>query len=353
MKIGRLTIGMIAVAVLGIGFFCYLRANAAAVTLSITDGSGIVDGGPGGYTEITTTWTTSGLYATGTQIAFTISPAASSTITDCTAQDTQFAAAGDGSFGGFTESRAVYTLSQGAVTSTSGSLCLRFELGDTTPTNYQISMQASATTTSFSTTDNGAALYYVLGGNQVNVTASVPSSLSFSLRNAEDTDTTNVCQLGTLALDTVSFCSYRLRIATNAPSGFTATLQPNGPFNASGNATMTAILNDTAFATGTEAYGVAFLYGAASGGRIGADNFDGPATESGSAIDANLTFNADATPIDFTSATTVLSYTGPFNALGAPSLATTNLMVHGASVGAGTLYGSYGQTVTYQVTGSY
>jgi hypothetical protein len=330
-----------------------LRVSASGVAMTLSDGVGIVDGGSGGQTEIVSSWTTSGFYTTGTQVTFTMTPAASSTITDCTTPDTQFALTGDGSFGSFTSSTAIYTFSQNMATGTAGSLCLRFELEDATSSNYTVSMQATSSTTSFTTSDGGAALYYVLGGNEVNVIASVPSSLSFSIRNAADTGNTNVCQFGTLALNAVSLCSYRLRIATNAANGFTATVQPNGEFNVSGHATMTAIGNDLPFAAGTEAYGVAMLSGATSGGRNGANNFDLPAIEAGATEDASLTFNIDSTPLDFTSATTVLSFTAPFNALAAPSPTTTTMVVHGASVGAATPYGQYAQTVTYRVTGSY
>jgi hypothetical protein len=341
------------VAALAIALFCFLRADASGVAVSLSDGTGTADAGAGGITEITTSWTTSGLYATGTQITISISPAASSTITNCGTPDTQFAVAADGAFGTFTTSSAIYTLTQNAATGSAGSLCLRFELENTTSSNYLVTMKATSSTTGFTTTDFGAALYDVLGSNEVTVTASIPSSLSFAIRNAADTANTNVCTFGTLALNQVSFCSYRLRIATNAASGYTATLQPNGEFNVNGTATMTAVLNDIPFATGTEAYGMAFFYGAASGGRVGANNFDAPAVEAGATEDASLTFNQDSTPLDFVTATTVVSYGGPFNALAAPSPTTTALVVHGAAIGAATPYGSYGQTVTYRVTGSF
>ncbi len=333
--------------------FCFFRADASGVTVSLSDGSGVADGGPGGTTEVTASWTTSGVYVTGTQITFSLSPDATSTISDCSTPDTQFVSSGDGSFGSFTTSSAVYTLTKSAATGTTGSLCLRYQFENSTTSNYLIAMKATSSTTLFTATDFGASLYSILGSNEVTVTAHIPSSLSFTIRNATDTGNTNVCSFGTLALNQVSFCSYRLRIATNAGNGFTTTLQPNGEFNVNGSATMTAITNDIPFATGTEAYGMAFFDGAASGGRVGANNFDALAVEAGAAEDASLTFNQDSTPLDFTSATTVLTYSAPFNALAAPSPTTTSLVVHGASVGAGTPYGFYTQTVTYRVTGSY
>jgi hypothetical protein len=116
---------------------------------------------------------------------------------------------------------------------------------------------------------------------------------------------------------------------------------------------MTAVTNDVAFTTGTEAYGMAFLEGATSGGRSGSGAFDQPVVEAGTSTDASLTFSNDPTPLNFTSATTIISYTGAFAPATAPSPTTTTLVVHGATIGAGTESGNYSQTVTYTVTGSF
>lgn len=326
--------------------------DASGVTVSLSDGSGTADAGSGGQTEITASWTSSGFYTTGTQVTLSIAPAATSTIVNCGTASTDFGGSA-GSFGSFTSSSAVFTLTDNVATSTAGSLCLSFGLTTTTATNYSISMQATSSTSSFTTTDFSATLYYVLGGNEVQVTAEVPASLSFSIRNSADSANTNVCQLGVLSLSQVNFCSYRLRIATNAASGFTTTIETDGQLNVGGTATMTAITNDTAFATGTEAYGMAFLTGATTGGRSGTGAYDQPVTEAGSAEDARFTFDTDSSPLNFTSATSIISYTAPFNPATAPSLTSTSLVVHGAAVGAGTPTGNYGQTVTYRVTGSF
>jgi hypothetical protein len=329
------------------------RADAGGVALSLTDGSGIADGGDGGQTEISVSWTSSGLYATGTQITISISPSATSTIVNCGTASESFGSA-SGSFGGFTDASAMFTLTESAPTGTSGSLCLSFGLSSATATSYTVSLNTSAPAGEFGTADFGAALYDVLGGSEVNVTAEVPSSLSFSLRDAEDSASSNVCQLGILTTYEVRICSYRLRIATNASSGFTATLEPDEPFNYAGTATMTSVLNDMSFASGTEAYGIAFLVGATSGGRDGTTGYsDQPATEAGTSMDASLTFDTDATPLDFTSATTILSYDAPFYAAPAPSTDTTSLIVHAAAVQDETEYGGYAHAITYRVTGSF
>jgi hypothetical protein len=350
----RGTVIRISLLVVSAVFIIFLsQTNASGVTVAVSDGVGTTDAGNGGQIEITTSWTSSGFYTSGTQMTISISQAATSTISDCGSASTDFGGS-TGSFGTFTSSSAIFTVTDNVATSTAGSLCLSFGLTTSTATNYSISMLSTSSTTSFTATDFGAVLYYVLGGNEVQVTAQVPASLSFSIRNNADSTNTNVCQLGILSLAQVSFCNYRLRIATNAASGFTTTLQPDEEFNSGGNATITAITNDVAFATGTEAYGIAFYIGATSGGRDNSTRyFDQATTEGGSSIDASLTFDADSTPLTFTSATTVLSYSGPFNPATAPSLITTSLVVHGAAIGAGTPTGNYAHTITYRVTGSF
>lgn len=345
-----LRIGLLAVAIV---LLVSIRTmTAAGVTVTVSDGVGTTDAGSGGQTEVSTGWTASGFYVTGTQVTISISSAATGTIVNCGTASTAFGGAA-GSFGSFTSSTAVFTLTQNVATGTSGTLCLSFGLTTTTATNYSISMRATSSTSQYTATDFGAALYYVLGGNEVQVTAQVPASLTFSIRDSADATNTNVCQLGVLSLAQVNYCSYRLRIATNAATGFTTTMQPNTLFNSNGYATLTAITNDAAFATGTEAYGIAVLTGATAGGRTSGGAFTNPSNEASATQDSALTFNVDSTPLNFTSATTVISYTAPFNASAAPSLDTTSLVTHGASINAGTPTGNYGHTITYRVTGSF
>lgn len=343
----------LALFVFAVALFVAIRPmKAAGVTVTVSDGVGTTDASTGGQTEISTAWTASGFYVTGTQVTITIASAATGTIVNCGTAASAFGTAA-GAFGSFTSSTAVFTLTENVATGTSGSLCLSFGLTTSTATNYSISMRATSSTSQFTATDFGAALYYVLGGNEVQVTAQVPASLTFSIRNTADTANTNVCQLGVLSLAQVNYCSYRLRIATNASTGFTTTIQPSAIFNSNGSATMTAITNDVAFATGTEAYGIASVTGASSGGRTSGGAFTNPVNEASATQDSALTFNVDSTPLSFTSATTVISYTAPFNASTAPNLNTTSLITHGASIDAGTPTGNYGHTVTYRVTGSF
>lgn len=198
--------------------------------------------------------------------------------------------------------------------------------GESTSTNYQIS-----------------AGYRAGEGTQ--------SYISFRIRNSSDTDDATGCALGVLTSSAIGSCSYRLRIETNAENGFTAYMQTSGGL-ISGTSTLASIGNDSGFVAGTESYGLSSLVGATAGGVSGGVA-DQPVVEASAVQDASLTFDTDATPIGFTSATTVFSYNGAFLPATAPSLNTTSLITHAAAVSSSTQVGTYNQTVTYRVTGSF
>ena len=226
-------------------------------------------------------------------------------------------------------------------TTGTGALLLTF---DGSAQNYSIATFASPEA------DFGAGLFYANGGNQVNVSATVPATLSFAIRNAADSANTNSCALGTLSTASTSTCSYRLRIETNASTGFTATIQADHDLG-SGSATMTAATNDGFANAGTEGYGISNLVGSTSGGRntvTGA--YDQPASESNL---AGTTFNADISPVPTTTAVAIISYSGSFSVSSTPSLTGTTLVTHFANISSGTPAGNYTQTVTYLVTASY
>ena len=210
----------------------------------------------------------------------------------------------------------------------------------TTPTNYSIAIRSS------SPVDVGAALFYAYGGNQVTVTANVPATLSFVIKDSTDTNPTNSCALGTLSIAASSTCSYRLRIATNAANGFTATIAANHEL-ATGSATITQVNDNAASAPGTEQYGIE-VYGATAGGRVG-DQYTGAVTEENV---ANYTFQTDTSPVP-TSTQNFISYNNAFDAGSAPNLTNTTLVKHFANISGGTPAGSYSQVVTYTVTGSF
>jgi hypothetical protein len=330
-----------------------LPADAAGVTISLSDGSGPADAGNGGQTEITTSYTTSGFYVTGTYLTFTIAPAATSTLSNCGTEDKTFATLGDifRVTSSWDNSNAVFSFARNIATSTAGSMCVSYGLTTSTPTNYSIAILATSGTTEYTATDFGAALYYVLGGNQVQVSATVPAILSFSIRNSGDSANTNVCQLGTLSISAVSTCTYRLRIATNAASGFSTTIQADHDFSTPTFATMTNIVNDASFVAGTEAYGIQTLVGATIGGRQATSSFfTDPVVESNF---ATTTFIVDASTVPTSSAGIIISFPRPFNTGPAPSTTTTSAITHAAAISAGTPTGNYSQTVTYLVTGTF
>lgn len=335
-------------------FASQLPATAGGVAVSLDDGSGTADAGNGGQTEVTTSWTTSGFYTTGTYLTLTLSPASTSTLLECNTPDYQFATAGDLTrvTSSWTNTDAVYAFTRGIATSTAGSVCVAFGFTTTTPTNYSIAMLSTTGTSGiFTTTDFGAALYYVLGGNQVLVSATVPATLSFSIRNSADTANTNVCQLGTLSLSSVSSCTYRLRIATNASNGFITLLQADHDFSTPTFATMTNIVNDGSFVAGSEAYGISALVGATLGGRQTTSSvFTDPVVESSF---TTTTFDTDASPVPTTTTGIIISFPRPFQAGLAPSTTTTSAITHSAAISGGTPTGNYSQTVTYRVTGSF
>lgn len=217
---------------------------------------------------------------------------------------------------------------------------IQINTSSTVPTNYSVSYRSS------SPVDVGAALFYAYGGNLVNVTANVPATLSFVIKNSADTSTTNVCALGTLSTAASSTCEYRLRIATNAANGFTTTIAANHDLG-TGTATITQVGDNAASAPGSEQYGIE-LYGATAGGRVGSV-YTGAVTE---ANVANFTFQTDTSPVP-TSTQNFITYDDAFDAGSAPNLTNTTLVKHFANIGGGTPAGSYSQTVTYTVTGSF
>ncbi|HWQ99982.1 MAG TPA: hypothetical protein VN397_04030 [Candidatus Methylomirabilis sp.] len=332
-------------------------AAASGVTVSLSDGVGTVDAGSGGSTEITTSWTSSGIYATNSTLTITVSPATQDTITNCATVDCNFFSSAIGCDISFatstmTSSTATGTFTQSVATSTAGGICLTYPISATSVQNYSVAVLTSGGSTS----DFGAALYYVLGANQVTVTATVPATLSFAIRNSADTANTNTCALGVLSTTAVSSCSYRLRIATNATNGFNSTILADLDFNSNGNATMTNIVNDTAFAAGTEAYGISTLTAADSGVRSATSGlFVAGIVESGiGAGYATTTFNTDTSPVPTTTGAVLFVYaTSAVNPEVAPSLTDTTLVTHSAAISAGTESGAYTQTVTYRVTGSF
>lgn len=337
------------------GFFTRLVAFAALAVLIITASPTTAAGVAVTVTptassatpqNIQLQWTASSQYTTGTTITVTTSPAFASITDNCTSTESDLNDDGnyDGSITSTSTGSATFTVTSSTAGDLTMNLCLRYAFG-TTSTNYSISMLSS------NPVDFGSALFYANGGNQVTVTAIVPATLEFSIRNATDTADTQTCALGTLSLSSTSTCAYRLRVATNAANGFQAQLRANNDFG-TGNATMTNVVNDGSQpSAGTELYGLSRVVAATTGGRnTSTGAFTEAATENNP---AGFTFGTDPSPVPTSSAQSIFSYGAAFQTGPPPSATTTHLVEHAASISAGTAAGSYSQVVTYTVTGSF
>lgn len=326
-----------------------LPANAGGVQLThVTPASGEINDADltagDGYATTTFSWTSSGIYSTGDTITVVVSPAPSSTanVANCTPAQTTLAG-GNGSFGSFGTTGATWTFS-GNAANTSAQICLRLPVsiaGDfTTATTTNVSM---AILSSGAFVDYGAILYYLGGGNDVLVTATVPSTLSFAIVSSTALGVPkNDCALGSLTTGAVAECDYRIKISTNAAGGFTSTIGSDKLLSTPEYATMTSVANDTAVTAGTEGYGMA-VTGATYGGRDPSTGlFDQAVTEEG-------TFIADDSPVP-TAPTAFISYTDGF---WSTSTLSTTLVEHKAAISPVTPAGFYSQTVTYTVTGSF
>jgi hypothetical protein len=316
-----------------------VKISAAAVAMSVSSPSN------GEFNALTATdvtfgWTASAEYtASSDTITITVSPTLAGALTNCTSATTDIDgdSTSDGSFGSFTTSGAVYTVSGNNTTQASSAgvdMCLKFA-ASTIAGNYSISM-------SDTNGDYGSVLVYVGNDNDVTVTAQVTPSLAFSIRNSADTTDTNTCDLGVLSLTAVSTCAYRLKVATNAGSGYTVQINSDGDLRKSGSGDVSddldldPITENSTVASGTENYGIAFTGGACTGGSV---------TEAGD-------FSDDDTPIPISSATNLYSCNGPNNPT---STDTTNtaLVTHRAAMDAATETGNYSQVVTYYVSATF
>ncbi|GAB4287151.1 MAG: hypothetical protein Kow0081_5000 [Candidatus Dojkabacteria bacterium] len=339
-----MAVAVLAAPVAMVAFTTFSTAEAAAVAVTVSSPAN------GEFAALTATDVTFGYTASATefgigdQITVIVSPALNTALADCTAATTNADGdlTADGAFGSFTTSSAVYTFTAATTTAatTGVDLCLRFP-ADTAQGSYSIAV------TDNNDNDFGAALVYAGDDNDVNVTAIIGPTLSFNIRTLDDSADTNVCNMG--SVDTTSQpnadgiinagegeCGYSLAIATNAVNGFTATIQDT-PFT-NGTHTMADQADDTAFAAGTEGYGLAYV---APG--------TGAASEGVSEVG---TFATDSSPIGATAAN-FLSSTGPVTYTAGSGAADVTAVVHGLSISSSTPTGLYQSTTTYYVTASF
>ena len=189
--------------------------------------------------------------------------------------------------------------------------------------------------------DYGANFQYVGQANVVLVRARVPLQLAFAIRDTTDTTNTNICDMGDLTVSAVGFCEYRLKVTTNAQSGYTINVLTSGNLtNGTSNFANAAVgTAGTAQVAGTELYGAKVTPGAITGaaGTV----FVPPVYNS----------TNDVTYVNTTVAT-LLTANKPNNPA-ATDLVNTTLIRHEASINGSTSAGLYTQTVTYTIAPSF
>lgn len=231
-----------------------------------------------------------------------------------------------------------YTLTPGATVGV-GAVSIVIS-GLTTPTtqgNYAFIVSSS-------TGDFGAAFQYVGQANVVNVTAEVPNTLSFSIRNSADTANTNLCDLGILDTASVASCDYRLKVATNAANGYTISVSTSGSLSAGSNTFTDAAAGTagSAITAGTPMYGAYITAGSLTSGASAT-----------LATAYNVSNPANVAAYNTTSAQLLLTAAGVNAPAASADTTNTTLVTHRAAIGSGTAAGIYTQTVTYTVSANF
>lgn len=215
--------------------------------------------------------------------------------------------------------------------------------------NYEIRITTSL--------DSGSFLYYVGDENDVLIEADVDNILSFVIRDSTDsgdqpnvgglTIGPNLCDLGNLGTAGVQSCAYRLKVATNAVSGYFVSVSVDDDLNNAGD---TEFINNTASGSapsgGTEGYNIILAAGSATVGSVA----ECSGAASGDCLADSIAWN-DATGTIFNNTTASVMYdvSGPNNPT-TPDTTNTALVTHRAEQDAGTPAGYYNQLATYTVT---
>ncbi len=319
-----------------------LPAHADGVALTRDPANGeIAAAGTDGFVTTTVYWTSESEYATGTQIRMTVdwsdTGIGSTTVLGACATTTAFGVSGSYEAGA-TASQIVFTLADTVTAPANGGVCVRVPVamagGDLYEGNFSL-----AVLTSNANADYGATEFYVNGGNDVLVDASVQPTLEFAIVSS-----TNLaiekhdCHLGTLAPGAVNECDYRLKISTNAQGGFAVTIESDKELSTASYATITSIAENGTVTADTEGYGIEVV-GATIGGNNGSGVYTSPVVEAGD-------FNDDDTPVP-TAPTSFLTFGNSF--IGSSTLSTTEV-THQAAMDGGTVVGYYQHTVTYRIT---
>jgi hypothetical protein len=318
----------------------FLPANAAGVAITAsTPSNGEIDSANAdGFATTTITWTSSANYLTGSTVQLILSPVSSSTdVAQCSPVTTDIGS-GTATFGSATSSGATWTMT-GDATTNNIILCARVPV---TNLGSLLSSRnfSEAIVTSGATVDYGAAMFYINGGNDVDITATVPATLSFMITSPSDIAVErHTCNLGILSMAGVSSCQYRLKIMTNAMGGFAGQVKANHDLATATFATMTNVA-DLHVTAGNEEYGIN-LATSSYGGRNDGGFFDLPATA------WHPIANDYAVP---TTLTGFVSSTYPFYVT---SSGATQLVTHKASISGSTVVGVYTQKVSYYVSGHF
>jgi len=323
--------------VVGGTFYLYTQSNqsakASGVTPTITPQVAAVS--TGGTT--TYAYTTGATLAIGSKIFLTYPNAYTGTLSTAnTTVNTVAPSALTNAVGASTTTTTI-TLANSV---TSGSTVTVSTSALTTPAtagNYAITFTSSVG-------DLGGNFQYVGSANIVNVTASVPVSLSFVIRNSGDTANTNVCDLGTADTAAISSCTYRLKVGTNAKNGYLVSFLTSGALT-DGSYSMTDAAvgaTGTAIAAGTETYGVNITAGSITG--------------SGGTMTLATAFSTGASNVvkyNTASNTTILTANKPNNPAASGDTTNTSLVTHKLAISTNTNAGNFTQSVTYFVSPSF
>lgn len=332
-----------------------LPVSAGNIT-TMTAGDAEIDDadvGADGFATTTVYWTSVDDYPAGTDILVTVTWSdttttgsipqhGSSTALGACATSSAFGSAI--TYGTPSANQHTITLTSAVTGGTGGGVCVRVPVQDGGVT-YQANFSL-AVITSNASADYGAVEFYVGGGNDILVDATVQPTLEFAIVSSTDplvNEEQHACHMGTLDLVSVGDCSYRLKVSTNALNGFVISFSADEAFNANGYATLTDIGANGTITAGTENYGIQVTTPASIGGNNGSGSYVSPINVTGDYA------GADDNPVPLGS-TSILSFGNSF--LGTSTLSTT-LVSHRAAIDAASVVGYYSHTVTYTVAPSF
>jgi hypothetical protein len=178
--------------------------------------------------------------------------------------------------------------------------------------------------------DMGTISTQILTTDTVGFTASIEPSLSFVIRNADDTEYFDGCNFGVVSPSIVSECSYRLAAETNLTSGFQIFVQTDGNLRNS-SASIANIPEGQSVTAGIEGYGLALV--------------------SATGLIEEGDFTDDDTPISSTG-TLLESSNLVYNYIQG-DLSTSSLVTQKLAVSKLTIPGNYTQAISYSILGNF